>query len=396
MWAHARRRGKEWQGTQMSPLDLSRQSRMRNPALALTVLGLALILGYQNCGPSSSGKKASESEAASEVPFAYEFTINRLAYMTCHDLDSSYNKQNFFTFRAGAYGSQQGGLRLTPEYLTHMSGKSLAEKVAGLSSSEINRKARVQFSLRQATNLATGVYGIPPNQPVFQNLFGPLSDSPYNADLGRLPVGNFLTYNGQAHGDLHFGHGDLGQLKGVRDTLANGAGILAFTFRDETDPLKARSPGTGTTSNTQAFGRGYSPTFTCKGSTTDCRLAVLADVKEFDLKGPTQVPDPGGELWDCPETYQFRIVRNAADATQLGCQFQRSGVTTTDVYRNTMEILGAGWQMDPVLRCLLPPGTNDCYALASSVDYTLSSTCDTPQGGACAQLVSICLRAPVR
>lgn len=109
----------------------------------LAVLAVPAFL-FQNCGPAVPEQGASdESSEFSGKPFAFEMSVNRLAYMTC---DANSNKA--FTFKVAAEGSNYG-VGLNQEFLQSFNSTHNKEDIIeALQSSEANAGARPQLSIR--------------------------------------------------------------------------------------------------------------------------------------------------------------------------------------------------------------------------------------------------------
>jgi len=310
----------------------------------LTLCSLIVVmLFFQNCGVSeedfSDELAAIEQAEADALPFAYDVTIDQIAYMSC-DSDTVNNSGTVFNFKAGAFGENEG-IKFRDNFRSAVAGKSNNYVLTRLAASKRNVGAGVVLSVRERGQMQGPVKiesDSGGNEEDFGNIISPMIWNPVsgitytsNADefsvseyLWNRPDGvNYLTGFPQLEGksvDAEISYNVLGAQQVLRDSVANDS-YLTLTFATlyedsaENPGEKARAPtsetGDTTAANTSVWGKGYSMSFAqVNPSRANSPSRALASVTGFNLENESSLD----ESWVCPTTERYIIIKDKADA----------------------------------------------------------------------------------
>lgn len=386
---------------------------------ALSASALTLVIGFQNCSqpPEVDTVSQLESEAA-KVEFAYDASIDQIAYMSCAVSDvGTFDAGAYFSIRVGAYRS--GGLRLNDSFRAGQ-GKKPAEKQSTLLvASPANSQTKVQFAVRKLDNFqvmytssGSSIHG-----QDYVNIFEPLGTLDLSDLLVRTDPASRLRYlrNGTVfgsrfEGSLYFTKNPT-LANSIRTALRNDA-FLAQTYshtstgpsgsQSSSDTL-ARSPrdvveGSNANPYTQVYGRGYylkfaQPTVGATPSHANFPNVILREVSELNLMSSTDRTGLG--TWTCPDTVRFRIVRpEDARAGLVACAMAPDPAVLTQelsIVRNQLRV--EDWYVDMTNRCIVPKkSTAACYGAATQIQYNITQTCSEGVDPACVSFASICYR----
>jgi hypothetical protein len=406
-------------------------------AIQMLAIVTVSVLGYQNCGPTSSGSMypAQESEEVvalgKATPFPMDVTLDQFAYMSCATPTAALNGETYFTFKMGAY--RNAGLRLNQDGMNYLNKEvkdiSLFSRV--LQNTPANSGSILQLDIRSDNNLSTSAITGTNNFPgsSYDFLLDGLAKSWVTDALARARNQSFVKqvvdpYTKQTRkmqGQLLL-YRDEGGMVGLRSafTTAN-SGLLALTFTQS----DGRGGGLPITPDNVAwegqgrvtYGRGYRPVFASPRGSVEYNwnrklVSGLAERRlEFDsFKMSAPVP------WDCPESMQFMIVhpqdRNKQISVRHNSDTAASQVTfavndggrPADLALIRNSLPQGVWDIDMANRLVVPakPEQGVCYVnpsnTARQIQYDVTQTdCDSgnipnPLAKTCAHFVSICLR----
>jgi len=398
------------------------------------LLGVCFLVTFQNCTqPADLGSVDQNSEMAEKLDFAYDATIDQIAYMSCPRVVTSQQQKApvdadlYFTFRAGAY--RTGGIKLTSQFFQTVQKKNLDRMASILSESPANKNTVLQLAIRQTGQLNSLVYG--PGNPTqnveFANLMaqlGPVEISNALVNAGIVQNAGTLTLTEKrtkflrdgtgrgAHleGNLNFGVSESLQESLRSQYLGSGAAILALTYLEPTESggaapgggtsipdTSVRSPGTVfplKNPNTPglAYGTGFQLTFSqpragavgLKNVNGQQILPypsnVMTMVTEKDLLSGGQT----GAQWICPTSLQFKIIRPGDEDDNISkCDRvpdpPKPWSKEWTVLRNALR--AEDWYVDSAHGCVLPKRSSgfSCYGDMSkiyNVQYDLTQSCD--------------------
>lgn len=401
---------------------------------------LFVVFGFQNCsaplpeeetGLSSTGGNGPGT--SSKYQFAFDTVVDQVAYMSCHQLGTSFDKSSYFTFRVGAY--QPGnGVGLNNTFLNQIAAYSSAMKHEAISSA-INAGAQPLLSIRDRANAQTlyidGLHTTPTEKidhaTMFMNLTDGLVADQFlsNAKL-RYNRNGTTAVGARIEGDLNLNFGIDG-LYDVQNALAQG-GLLAVNYPAKvSNPALVRAPAHYftnvpiSTSTTQVYGRGLKVAFKKHPSATYANAPsfVLATIGEEKMDLP--LGDPGRTVasgFNCPSNLIFKIAdrrymtTNAAntDTSKIYCEMKPddpASLSSTDrelLRRARLSLRTEDWWIDWTRKCIVPKkfdsstgGSTQCYGnTATPVEFDLTKACvDSPTTTAvraCAAFASICIR----
>lgn len=377
--------------------------------LGFLPLFLATVILFQNCGEQGKSSSALASQAFKSTPFAYDATIDTMAYMSCSEMNSSYDPRAFFSFKVGAYTSG-AGLMLNSAFNNAMKYYPTRDRLTALQNSDANEGAWLQVSLRAKTDYQTIKYsgsGPEPEKDYYSFLQNLDSNEVANVLLGLSSGARAAYFSSISDTSSRFMEGSLrflgseGIATSIRQQATAQQAVLALTYTSKSDPedTQARTP-IGSTGN-KAYGSGYMMTFNNDTGVTSNTVRILETVREMDLStGATA----GGNIrtWTCPTSLRFMIVRRedvTANANSP-CDTPAADNATTYQDQQILQIVRRVlpvdyYSVDLVKRCIVaktPIQAYSCYGTrannAPAIAYR-SATCDATN---CPHYVSICTR----
>ncbi len=357
---------------------------MKQPAKSVyiaTVTVFATLLLFQNCGdPLGGGDK--QTSLSDTLPFAYDTTIDTIAYMSCAGGTSSANRQAIWTIRAGAFGAGSG-IKLTQAFLDVTSNFSPDQRAAALAESTRNANAVAQLAIRQAfgyqSHYSSGGSAMGED---FSPLTGSLADGGIASTLGKtnpvVPVrfnyfpGIYGLNNRRIEGNLRFtaSEGEAQGVRGVLNTSGAVAGILAVTYPlDGASDTSARAP-TGAPANNKVYGRGYQLSL-ISASANESEPRILSSINEINLETGNGSGGIDIRPWVCGQDMRFRIAR---DCTTCGCSTDPA--PTDRLARIRAVLLPEHWYVDLTNMCVKQKEVaQQCYPTNVSGDYNYVSIC---------------------
>lgn len=398
-----------------------RQMLTRNRRGALHVLGLIslCLIIFQNCAEPLDIASQDSLSFNSQLPFAFDSTIDTIAYMSCSDVGTDFDSRAYFSFRAGAYGDNSG-IRLTDDYLAATANFTPGQRADGLATSDKNAGAQLQMSIRQRSDLQSMLSSgssIQENKD-YTNILASL-DSPLIAErLAGLGAGQRINYfsgisglSGRLlEGSIRFFDSEVSSAS-MRDNLRD-SGLLTFTYvSDLAGGVEARGPDQ--TDHKKVYGKGYQVDFRMGHGIDRFNSAlrpvftrgihrVINSVQEIDLqkRSPTEA---NIRPWTCDNDNSFLIIRpeDLAQARVVCTKTLDPVAPATEADRLTLQALRRvlrpeDWWIDLSRRCVIPKQSNgNCYGRPS----TTSTTTVKYDGGDCTttnymcpHYVSVCLR----
>lgn len=415
------------------------------------LLGVSFVVSFQNCTqPADLGYQDRNVALAEKTDFAYDATIDQIAYMSCPrvltDKKVPVDSDLYFTFRAGAY--RFGGLKLTDQFFQTVQ-KKIPDRMADiLHMSPANRSTVPQLAIRKTGSLNSIVSG--PGEAL-QNV----EYSNLMAALGSLDVSSTLVNNGidpssttlkltqkrtrymrdgtgrGAHfeGNLNFGSSESLQNDLRAQYLGTGAALLALTYLEPTSgggpdggtpvaDTNVRSPGTVFPDKNPnlpglAYGTGYQLTFAqpvagavgfINGSgvqETPYPSNILTMVTERNLQTGAQ----NSAQWVCPESLRFKVIRPGdEEEPAASCVREpdppKPWSTEYSVLRNALR--SEDWYVDQAHKCVIPKRSlgYSCYGKLLYVQYDHTQSCDPNSNDesnkvnskVCSAYVSVCYR----
>lgn len=304
---------------------------------------------FQNCGPqidnnsmlsTKPGPVVLQGATLDAVPFAFETTINELAYMSCSNsprqnadkpiLDSS----TFFTLSAQASGNNSG-VALRTDFKNFMftnfadSNSQVPENLVStaLSDSKANATAALMLAVRPNANPIDAVQNFNPQYTpqqsndyslfLSQNIV--YSSLTFGQNLSQLAglfnqptttkINNFIEpesdhlLSSAIHFHTYSNYYENSALD-LRNKFDNGANFLTVTYtKDLRDPANQKTPYASRPSNTNpnnstlAWGKAYRLRFSMNERTGGAGYSnTLYSVSELDLSNGIT---PTGAKWDC-------------------------------------------------------------------------------------------------
>ena len=395
------------------------------PVFVFVLLSLSLLL-FQNCTQPTIPEDTA-STFSDKLAFAYDAKLNQIAYMSCSTMaGTTYDKSAYYTLRAGAYDNNaalgltkdNGGLRVTPAYMTSVQNRLAADQWGLLSQSAANTGTIAQLSIRHLNDLqnietAAGGSGIADSD--YMNMFQELGPSGVSIALVGLQPTKRLKYltdgtvqGSRLEGSLYFMDSET-LASSVRNNLNGDTYALGLTYTDmtatSTSNIAARSSATtplptptNANPNRDIYGRGFHIRFAkLAGSDTAYPVNLMDSITEQDFHTTT---DREGQ-WNC-SSLRFKIVR-AEDAPAQNCQSQpdpANAPALLKIARNSLRY--EDWFIDMNHMCIVPKkNSSGCYGPNAYVQYdttlgcTPNPTTNNPQidtNMACAAYASICFR----
>ena len=405
--------------------------RPRRFRLNITAAGLTLLclFALQNCAEPLDLTQQDFMNFTNKLPFAFNTTIDTIAYMSCSQMGSDYNPQGFFTFRVGAYRANSG-IRLSKDYRSATKGFAPSERAAALAESKINADAILQLSIRRRSNLQSMLTSSSSTSTLenedHANILASL-DSPAIAQrLVSLKEDQRIQYfpgipglGGQLlEGSMYFMDSEATE-GSVRAHLRNSS-LLTLTYADssKTGDIAALAPDIKNPRT--AYGKGYQVSFRIGPGVPDNPVdssnsrpwyslgsaRVMNSIQERDLQGRPP-KEAGLRSWSCPESYAFVIVRSAdandnnpatSDGTTCTRQADPLPSTLTETQRSAQQTIRhvlrqEDWWVDIRRYCVIPKQPSDfCYPKDSSATIDYDGGDCTENDSTCPHYVSVCVR----
>jgi hypothetical protein len=394
---------------------------------ALSLIGIAAILSFQNCTqPAGTDSSSVDAEAAS-LGFVYNTQIDQIAYMSCSGLrPATFDNSAYFSFRVGAYRS--GGINLRQSFLDKYIKKPAIRRSDLILASPANTATILQIAIRDINQFQSirTAGGTPAVGADYDNLFTALGvpditdalvNSASNAPLRYFRNGN--VNGARIEGNLSFADGP-DMTSSIRQFTTNTA-YLALTYShasttgstetlarspydlltnvNPTTPAStpAGTPAPTIDSNRVVFGTGYGFRFgqpTVAGLNTQFPQVALREVNEYNLENLSD--HSATHTWVCPDTMQFRIVRmEDLAAAGANCTLKPDPPTLPAdlaIVRNSLRF--EDWYVDMTNHCIIPKKSGPgCYGTATAVIYTPATACDANNPAAnCVSYASVCTR----
>lgn len=314
------------------------------------LFGFSSILLFQNCSDLNNKQMptidALIQAELQQLPFAYEVSLDQIAYMSCSG-DFAAGNPNAFTIKAGAY-STGSGLRLRSNVVSQLSNYNTDIQGRALSISDRNTEIGAVLSIRERNYLQdyydpqSGKGETPFSRLMFNETKGNyFSNEHYVKRMLAMGSGNYMSYisglpgllDKNFEGMLRYAENE-GMAAGVRNLLANSH-YITVTFPlpigEQTSNRRhawARSPYDTSSGNTNAltsvFGRAFDVRFQqYDGRMTTVPARVMTVNNVVNLENQSIV----GETWSCDE--RFVIVR-PEDAKRLTYDPTPDGVVDGD------------------------------------------------------------------
>ncbi|MGE0764332.1 MAG: hypothetical protein AB7N80_13710 [Bdellovibrionales bacterium] len=345
------------------------------PVISISLIILSLVLIFQNCS-DPLGNTKDQSSFAANLPFAYDTTLDTLAYMSCAGGDTAANPQAIWSFRAGAFGANSG-IRLRQSYLDMTRNFSISQRAEALGESAQNANAVLQLSIRPADRLQSILSSGGSEGELgedYATLLGPLDDPAISGKLAAVDLANPVRLNyfsgiaglsgRSVEGAIRFTR-DEGEANSVRGFLA-GTSILTATYSAAAvDNNDARGPAGIAVGS--AYGRGYRVQFNYGPGETVAR--VISAVQELDLENGRLVSDGGA--WSCPAGLQLRIARTCAECS---CSSDTGNPVLLAQARRLLKV--EHWYINLANRCVVQKSlSQQCYPTNSVNNYHFVSIC---------------------
>lgn len=375
---------------------------------------LLIVFSFQNCSAPLPEENVTQNSSASSAS-VFNTEVDQVAYMSCHQLGTNFDRSTFFTFRVGAY-SANAGIGLTSNFIADMGARPKSDWKAKI----VSEYAGVQpvLSIRDLNNPQTLRLPVGSGAPTagldHSKIFGVLSDD-YIADEILKDTSKLVRYKRSGAPEGARFEGDLNLnffLDGLNDTqyrLTQNS-VIGINY-----PVNSKSViGLRTNSMGRLLGEGLSVTFrnTHPAATSSVTWALnSASLQDLET-GASQ-----GSMMNCPANLVFKIAdpsdltNNAAntDTTKIYCERKPDdpkSLSSSDrelLRRARLSLRIEDWYIDWARKCIVPKkfgdGKNLCYGPASSavqIEYDLNKTCvaspSTNVNRACVALASICIR----
>ena len=409
---------------------------MKKNVLAIAIALLVPAFLYTNCTVPYAGDNEDVSSLAEKGEFAYDATLDQVAYMSC-DLDDVYDSVTYFTFRAGAY--RNGGLKFQDGFFDNIDSKlnTDEERISYITNSLKNTKTGLQVALHLSTDFQS-VFTRSGSATLGQDygeIFPELGPQAITEPLFYLPAGERLRYlrNGFAKGDLFEADLQINSSYSIAESLREGLVgrsvflpgqlFLGLTYAgDVNGGFAARSPvdffteeeqqNSTQTARNSVYGRGlfFELNRPQRATAANFPTYVISGVNERNL---LNINDSSGlGTWTCDAKMQFQIVRPDDNLQANGTLLCPTHADDLAAYpelatiRNSLRVEDWYVHIDANKRCIVPKRNagSGCYGkadFASStprlIEYDLTKTC-RPDGGndaankACSHFASICVR----
>jgi hypothetical protein len=391
---------------------------------AVAVIGT--LLAFQNCAQAPETSLTGSNSASSytqNLPLAVKGQIDTIAYMSCSEIKDSVDKRAYFTFRAGAYSDQTGGLQLTQEFINATQHYTDTERAKSFADSEPNGDTLYSLSIRSAANYQAPWVSetinvgeeldafLPPlDAPEISGALAATAHAPRDSADARINYFPGVSTQRLMEASLRFYKFD-NVMKDTRNALEGGGNspggsLLVAGFSGSSDPMNTtlRAPPNSAAAPGGAapvYGKGFRILFAVPPGVNNGEKRVISSdpsaITEMDLM--YSPPLATNAQWDCPSVYKFVIVRpEDKAAAKVVCN------ATVDRFANATEqaMLGAlrrvlrveDWFIDITNRCVMPKRTGDyCYGALGgrTIQYGLNS-CTNGTGTMCPHYVSVCIR----
>ena len=382
---------------------------MRFIAALVLIAGVAILV-FQNCAPENLSDEV--EDLSTSDPFGYNAHFDKVAYLSCEGISQNYDPKTYFTFGIGAFGSSSG-ITISSEFWAQYSGLNAKDKFSLIQKSNVNKNAVMQLTLRSPSYLQNGVYG---NSSLLENYDYDNIWSSLSGDLGsevmKLNPSQRLRYYVSSQQDLvgsiSFAKYYHGVSQGLREQLASRSLLLALSFRagfTSQSPVQAITYKDAGGDGNGIFGSALVLDFDVPNydpnNKFDSRYPkrILKTAKSFDLK----TGQVSSASWDCPISYQFKVVPKPFQGSTSGCQindFLTDSSSLTDPFEidrfeNVQKLIGTSWQINVKQNCVTPEGDQyACYNYNTQIRWGSSSSCEySPyQDYSCIHFLSICLR----
>ena len=386
----------------------------------LVVAAAAMVLVFQNCAQSADSSLSNQSSQSVDLPFAYKAQVDTIAYMSCSEITNTVEQRAYFTFRAGAYNNNTGGLSITDDFRTKTLNYAATQRAKALSQSDLNANVRLNLAIRQSTNLQVPFLVGPLAVGKDIDSFLPQLDSDVVAGpLAAVTKGQMVNYfpGSQAQRLMEASlrlYQDEKDATTIRALFNTESAMLVAGYSKDLEEMNPaiRVPAGGLA--TQAYGFGYKVHFAVPASHTaaDPRVLSPTGVQEIDLQNGTDTKS----TWDCNSAYQFQIVRpedqliaGTGTIRCAGTPDPLGNTTNANIVRALRRVLRVeDWYIDPVHACIMPKpnpitpaGGDVCYGgldpKVTTINYRTSATpgassCTTTPTSLCPHFVSICIR----
>jgi hypothetical protein len=408
-----------------------KRSGLYKRIILISSFTVIVAFAYQNCSSEIDNTMVSnvpaaktlDASSAKEVPFAFDTSINEIAYMSCSHIDTNFNSDHmsksntYFSFKVGAYNSNSGvGLRdefrnyLTSNFAnsTEVVPDSIIQSAFKISPQ--NNSPNILFSNRPMSNPVSVVYKSSNNTDkpavtiefdLMLSLNTAFSSLTYGDNLKqvsalmnmprstRINYFNQLGTNHNLFAGLNYHYSPdytITTAEALRSRFSDGqnSNFLTLTYtqdlkdpKNQTDPYISRRTYKDTDNGTSVWGRGYKPSFR-----QDPRVSglgynnVLSSVDEYDLSEGLK---PIVATWICDTRYL--IISPIDNDSQTSAfpnpygdpipSFSRcsdpSDLELTASQKIERQLIqrylpSANWIINPIHKCLVPrAGSGDCY-----------------------------------
>ena len=296
-----------------------------------------LMLLFQNCGQSENNNfddiSSIEQSEADALPFAFDLTVDHIAYMSC-DSNSVNQSGKLFNFKAGAFNNNEG-IKIRESFRSSLAGKSKRFVLKRLAASKRNKGAGVVMSVREGGRFqgpiliggddgGTGLDAI--GNYMAPMIWNPISLVHLTSEkvlnfLWDRPDGvNYLEGFSNLEGKTFEGeiaYNTLGAQQLLRNAVSSDS-YLTFTFATENLEnlgVQARAPsseeGNAVAANGSVWGKGYKMNFAQINPTRpNSPRRALSSVRGYNLENESSLD----EDWVCPPSERYIVVRNTTDA----------------------------------------------------------------------------------
>lgn len=371
---------------------------MRRPTLSitLTVLVASLPIFFQNC---SAPVDSSSDVASAGAFFAYESRIDHVAYMSCSGMATGYDRNAYFTFKAGAY-NPESGIKLTSDFALASRNLLPNDKVRALQESTLNGGTFLYLGIKPTLQTAYA------DDYAIANFVGPLSEPPVvDSLIAAMLNAQAPTYGspyvaefdgvGIVESAIHQGRKPENIAQQIRNELANQA-YLALTYDQGTGGSGAIGP-----SETSAYGTGYRMSFVPGGSQPGANPRIMSSIQEYNLLDS----QPTGAAWNCSSNWRFKIIRRADLNLSAGStcsprdynatEFAALTAAQQETYLTVRRLLPSSeWSVDIVRKCIVRPAArataDQCYPAGTNINYNDGNACVSPTS--CPHYLSLCKR----
>ncbi len=375
---------------------------------------VAVALLFQNCTQPVTGTDSS-SAAAAQSDFAYDTTVDQIAYMSCSNMTAgAYDSSAYFTLRAGAY--RTGGIELTNAFRAIHPNSTAAYLSTLLQESASNNTTTLQLAVRPINsfqNILTQNSGSATLHEDYDNLFTNLGERGVSDVLSQTAAGTKVRYmrdgsimGSRVEGSVRF-NSSYAMMSAIRTDLTNGD-YLALTYSNNNSAgsgaTLARSPAdislystSKIDANKVIYGHGFAMSFgqpTVNGIYGNFPQQVMRSVTEYNLANISDRTVTG--TWTCPTTMQFRVVQRLdLSKPAANCILKPDPPTLTSAMAIVRQSLRTeDWYLDMDHNCIIPKkSTTGCYGDSTTVNYNLTTACDPNNTASlCTSYASICTR----